>query len=77
MLSSMGSARTRESCFQVLHLTRLQLELTGLYICSFQTDLASIRAKGTIVWLGFASGPVEPFAPHIMALKAVKYVFAS
>ncbi|PIL27058.1 hypothetical protein GSI_10197 [Ganoderma sinense ZZ0214-1] len=44
---------------------------------TFQTDLACIRAKGTIVWLGFASGPVEPFAPHITASKAVKYLFAS
>ncbi|KAI1793736.1 NAD(P)-binding protein [Ganoderma leucocontextum] len=43
----------------------------------FETDLACIRAKGTIVWLGFASGLVEPFAPHITAFKAVKFVFAS
>ncbi|TBU21784.1 NAD(P)-binding protein [Dichomitus squalens] len=44
---------------------------------TFQTDLACIRTKGTIVWLGFASGLVEPFAPHITAMKAAKYVFAS
>nr|VWP01538.1 Plp [Ganoderma boninense] len=41
---------------------------------TFETDLACIRVKGTIVWLGFASGLVEPFAPHITGLKAVNAV---
>ena len=45
--------------------------------CGFQTNLAAIRAKGTIVWLGFASGFVDPFVPYITGIKAVKYVFAS
>ncbi|KAI1793737.1 NAD(P)-binding protein [Ganoderma leucocontextum] len=44
---------------------------------TFETDLACIRAKGTIVWLGFTSGLVEPFSPHITAFKAVKFIFAS
>ena len=43
----------------------------------FETDLACIRAKGTLVWLGMASGRVEPFSPYVGALKAVKFVFAS
>ena len=43
----------------------------------FETDLACIRLKGTIVWLGFALGFVEPFAPHITDMKAVNYLFAS
>ena len=45
--------------------------------CSFQTDIACIGAKGTIVWMGMASGLVEPFPPHITGLKAVKFMFAS
>ncbi|KAM5545502.1 hypothetical protein V8D89_000540 [Ganoderma adspersum] len=44
---------------------------------TFETDLACIRAKGTLVWLGMASGRVEPFSPYVAALKAVKFVFAS
>ena len=43
----------------------------------FETDLACIRAKGTLVWLGMASGRVEPFSPYVGALKAIKFVFAS
>ena len=48
-----------------------------VYMDRFETDLACIRAKGTIVWHGFQSGLVEPFAPHITAMKAIKYVFGS
>ena len=53
--------------------------MTGTNDCTdrFETDLACIRAKGTIVWLGFTSGLIQSFAPHITAMKAVKYICVS
>nr|VWO98456.1 Glycerol-1-phosphatase [Ganoderma boninense] len=55
----------------------LAAKIDADHVIVFQTDLACIRAKGTTVWLGFASGLLEPFAPHITGLKAVKFIFAS
>ncbi|KAM5543352.1 hypothetical protein V8D89_003226 [Ganoderma adspersum] len=44
---------------------------------TFETNLKVIRAKGTIVGMGHASGQTEPFDPRVLYPKNVKYVYPS
>ena len=50
--------------------------MRGVY-ARFETNLKAIRAKGTIVGVGHASGTTEPFDPRVLYPKNVKYVYPS
>ena len=43
----------------------------------FEGNLKAIRAKGTIVGMGSASGKIEAFDPKVLYAKNVKFVYPS
>ena len=48
-----------------------------LYGDRFEGNLKAIRAKGTIVGMGSASGKIEAFDPKVLYPKNVKFVYPS
>lgn len=67
MLSLMGLGRTRGF---ILLVTRDSPQI--VWISRFDNNFKLIRRKGTIVSVGNASGPVEPFAPIRLIEKNLK-----
>ena len=48
-----------------------------MYGDRFEGNLKAIRAKGTIVGMGSASGKIEAFDPKVLYPKNVKFVYPS
>ena len=48
-----------------------------LYGDRFEGNLKAIRAKGTVVGMGSASGKIEAFDPKVLYPKNVKFVYPS